>query len=229
MTTRRGLLTVGLLAGLGGLEPVAARASQEAAGNDAPDKDGWRPLWDGATLTGWKKTEFRSGGEFRVEKSFRGGGSAIVLDKGRSLSGFNWTKEVPKNDYEVSLEAMKVEGSDFFCGLTFPVGASHATLILGGWGGGLVGVSSIDDSDASENATTKFMDFAKDKWYKIRLRVTSAKIEAWVDDKPIVDADIAGKKISLRPGDSYLSIPLGVATYQTAAAYRAIRIRSLKK
>jgi hypothetical protein len=123
---------------------------------------------------------------------------------------------------------MKTEGRDFFCGLTFPVGEAFATLIVGGWGGGVVGISSIDNSDASENPTTKYLDFEKDKWYKIRLKVTKAKIEAWIDDKQTVDADIVGKKVSLRPGDISQSMPLGIATYRTDAAYRAIKIRTLK-
>ena len=37
-------------------------------------------------------------------------------------------------DYELRLEAKRVEGGDFFCGLTFPVGKEYCTLILGGWG-----------------------------------------------------------------------------------------------
>lgn len=199
-----------------------------AAESPKPDKDGWLSLFDGETLGGWKKTEFAAGGEVKVEKDFRKGGPAIVLGAGERLSGFNWTREVPKTNYELSLEAMKTDGRDFFCGLTFPVGDSFATLVVGGWGGGVVGISNIDNSDASENATTKYLTFDKDKWYKIRLKVTKAKIEAWIDDKPVVDADIVGKKISLRPGDISQSAPLGIATYRTDAAYRAIKIRTLK-
>ncbi len=222
-TTRRSLVHFGTLL----FVPFAALRVDAADEAPKPDKDGWVSLFDGATLGGWKRTEFAAGGEVTVEKDFRKGGPAIVLGAGERLSGFNWTKELPKINYELSLEAMKTEGRDFFLGLTFPVGESHATLVVGGWGGGVVGISNIDNSDASENATTKYLDFVKDKWYKVRLKVTKAKIEAWIDDKPVVDADIVGKKVSLRPGDISQSVPLGIATYRTDAAYRALKIRNL--
>jgi hypothetical protein len=195
------------------------------------DKDGWKSLFDGKSLEGWKKTDFREGGEVRVEKAFRNEGPALVLDPGSRLSGFQYAdgKDLPKTDYEITLEAMKTKGSDFFCGLTFPVGKSHATLVLGGWGGGVVGISSIDNSDASENTTTQYHNFMMDRWYKIRVRVTEKKIEAWLDDKQIIDQEITGKKVSLRPGDISMQVPLGISTYQTSAAYRAIKLRELNK
>jgi len=199
-----------------------------AADEPKPDKDGWVSLFDGESLGGWKKTEFAGGGEVKVDKAFRNGGPAIVLGAGERLSGFNWTKDVPKTNYELSLEAIKIDGRDFFLGLTFPVGDSFATLIVGGWGGSILGISSIDNSDASENVTTKYLTFEKDRWYKVRLKVTKAKIEAWLDDKQVVDADIVGKKVALRPGDISQSVPLGIATFRTDAAYRAIKIRTLK-
>jgi hypothetical protein len=209
---------------LAALPPAPTRAE---AGK-AEDK-GWKLLFDGESLAGWKRTEFAAGGEVRVEKSFRGGPAAIVVEAGEHLSGFNWTKDAPKTNYEISLEALKIQGNDFMCGLTFPVGDSHATLILGGWGGVVTGISSIDNSDASENQTTRQLDFFKDRWYKVRLRVTPEKLEAWLDDKQIVDQDIKGRKVSLRPGSISLSTPIGICTYQTSAAYRAIKLRPLKK
>lgn len=194
----------------------------------AADRDGWKPLFNGRSLEGWKPTGFAGAGEVRVEKSFRNGPAAIVVEAGERLGGLHWTGEVPRTNYEIALETLKIQGDDFMCALTFPVGDSHATLVLGGWGGGVVGISSIDNSDASENPTTRFMSFSRDRWYKVRLRVTPKKIEAWLDDKPIIDQEITGKKISLRPGDISQQVPLGLATYQTSAAYREIRLRKLK-
>ena len=185
-------------------------------------------LFDGKSLVGWKRTEFRGGGAVRVETTFRGGPGAIVVDAGSALSGLSWTKEVPRTNYEVSLEAMKIQGDDFMCGLTFPVGSSHASLILGGWGGSVVGISSIDDRDASENETTRGITFDKDHWYAVRVRVTPKKLEAWLDGKKIVDQDVSGKKIGLRFGEISKSIPLGLATYQTKAAYRAIKLHRIE-
>ncbi len=92
-------------------------------------------------------------------------------------------------NYEVALDAMRVMGSDFFCGLTVPVGTNFCSLIVGGWGGSLVGISSLDGMDASENETTKFVSFESGRWYRIRLRVTEKKIEGWIDKDKLVDVD----------------------------------------
>jgi hypothetical protein len=48
-------------------------------------------------------------------------------------------------------------------------------------------LSSIDGEDAANNETTKIMGFDKGRWYRIRLRVTPAKIEAWIDTEKVVD------------------------------------------
>lgn len=221
-TTRREVLVS--LAGLALLSlPDAGRSEPAQA-----DEKGWKPLFDGKSLGDWKRTEFAGGGEVKVEKSFRGGPGAIVVEAGEHLSGFNWTKDAPRTHFEITLEAMKIEGNDFMCGLTFPVGEKHATLVLGGWGGGTTGISSIDNSDASENATSRVLEYPKDRWFKVRMRVTPDKLEAWLDDKQIVDADIKGKKVDLRHGAIDLSVPIGICTYQTSAAYRNIKLRSLK-
>ena len=89
---------------------------------------------------------------------------------------------------------------------------------MGGWGGSLVGISSLDGMDASENETTKFVSFETGRWYRIRLRVTEKRIQAWIDKEKLVDVDIAEQKISLRPGDIEMSKPFGVAAWQTTSA-----------
>lgn len=214
-----------VLAALSGLAWVALPATVHAA--EKAEEKGWTLLFDGETLAGWKRTEFAGGGEVKVDKGFKGGPAAIVVGMGERLSGFNWTKEAPKTNFEISLEAMKLDGRDFMCCLTFPVADSHASLVLGGWGGAVVGISSIDNQDASENATTKYIEFVKDRWYKVRMRVTPDKLEAWLDDKQIVDQDIRGKKISLRAGGVSQQVPIGISTYQTSSAFRNIKLRRL--
>jgi hypothetical protein len=185
-------------------------------------------LFDGRTLTGWKVSGFAGGGEVKVDPNFRGGGPALVIDAGASLSGLTFTNPVPKTNFEITLEALKVQGNDFFCGLTFPVGTNHATLVLGGWGGATVGISSIDGLDASENDTTKFLTFPKDKWFTIRMKVTPTKLEAWLNDEKIVDQDIKDRRISMRFGEIEESVPLGIATYQTTSVMRNLRLKRLE-
>jgi hypothetical protein len=43
----------------------------------------------------------------------------------------------------------------------------------------------------------------------------------------VVDLALAGKALSLRPGPTYRSLPLGVATYMTTGAIRGLRLRTL--
>jgi hypothetical protein len=122
---------------------------------------------------------------------------------------------------------MRLSGSDFFCGLTFPVRESHCSLIVGGWGGSVVGLSNVDGMDASENETTQFIDFQTGRWYRIRLRVTEQKIEAWIEQKKVVNLTTTGRKISLRFGDIEKCVPLGISSWMTGAALREIRLRRL--
>jgi hypothetical protein len=122
---------------------------------------------------------------------------------------------------------MRTSGSDFFCGLTFPVRDSFCSLIVGGWGGSIVGLSNVDGADASENETTKYISFETGKWYRIQLRVTADKIEAWVEQKKVVNVTTTGRKLSLRFGEIELSKPLGIAAWDTGAALREIKIRKV--
>ena len=163
-----------------------------------------------------------------VEPNFKGQGPVIRIDAGQSLSGLTFTNPLPKTNFEITLEALKVQGNDFFVGLTFPVGEGHATLVLGGWGGATTGISSIDGLDASENDTTKFLGYEKDKWFRIRMKVTPAKLETWINDEKVVDQDLKDRRISMRFGEIESSVPLGIATYQTTTVVRSVQIKSVQ-
>ncbi len=180
----------------------------------------WKPLFDGKSLDGWVSTNFGGEGDVNVEDN------RITLELGSPLTGVTYTGEVPKTNYEIRLDAMSVDGIDFFCGLTFPVAESHCSFIVAGWAGSVVGLSSIDGKDASENETTRYMNFDSGRWYRIRVRVTPEKIVTWIDDKKIVDQNIVGRKITTR-GEVNLSKPLGISSFETKASLRNIEIREL--
>ena len=69
--------------------------------------------------------------------------------------------------------------------------------------------------------------FNENIWYRVRVRVTDQKIEAWIDDDKKVDLELKDKKISLRPGDIELSVPIGLASFQTRAKYRNLIWKNL--
>lgn len=142
------------------------------------------------------------------------------------MTGITWTNSLPRMGYEISLDAMRVDGSDFFCGLTFPVDKSPCSLIIGGWGGGVVGLSSVNGEDASQNETTSYMNFANKKWFHIRLRVEPGKIQAWIDEDRVVNLETTDKTFSIRI-EMESSAPLGIATWNTAAALKNIQMKKL--
>jgi len=204
--------------------PAAAAKPQPSAKSKSLEKPAayaWRNLFDGKTLNGWKSAEFGGEGKVYVENGM------IVMDLGNSMTGITYTGEVPRDNYEISLEGMRLEGSDFFCTTTFPVGKDCCSLVMGGWGGTVVGLSTVDYYDASENSTTTFQSFKDNQWYHVRIRVTPARIQAWVDDEEVVDQERPDHKIGIRM-EVDLCQPLGVATWCTKGAVRNIRIRQLR-
>jgi hypothetical protein len=200
-----------------------SRGQKEAATEQKPAEAEWKPLFDGKTLTNWKMAEFGGSGEPKVKDG------NLVIPLGETLSGVAWTgpaKDLPTVNYEIALEAQRVTGSDFFVGLTFPYKKAHASLILGGWGGGVCGISSVDNEDAAHNSTASVRDFKDKRWYRVLLRCTDDKIEAYVDGDQIVDLETTDKNIDTR-ADIDLSKPLGLSTYQTTAAIKDIKIRTI--
>lgn len=169
----------------------------------------------------WVVSDYIGSGGVWVE------GDTCFLGEGNDMTGITWKGPLPSMNYEVSLQAKRVAGDDFFCGLTFLYGKDPCSLIVGGWGGRLVGISSLDWLDASENGTAKWRDFEKDKWYSIRLRVTPKKIEAWIDGEPLIDVDTEGHTIGIR-FEVEPCRPFGIATWRTAGALKDIRIRAFE-
>jgi hypothetical protein len=107
------------------------------------------------------------------------------------------------------------------------MGDDPCTLVVGGWGGMVVGLSNVDGSDASENETTKTMTFKENQWYKVRIRVTDAAIEAWIGDEQMINQPREEHKFDIRI-ECDLCRPLGVCTWDTTGAVRNIRVRALQ-
>ena len=189
----------------------------------AEDAESPAKLFSGKDLTGWHvpdKFWFDKHGKVEVADG------AIVLAAGKPGTGIVYDGKLPKEAYELSLEARRVEGDDFFCGLTFPIGDSHCTLILGGWGGSVTGLSNVDDFAAVENETTGAFTFKKGQWYNIRLRVTKERVEAWVDKEQLVDLPRKDHRFGVWWEQEPLR-PLGFATWNTRGELRKIQLKRL--
>jgi hypothetical protein len=201
-----------LLAGLG--YPLGVQGADKPAAKV-------KELFDGKTLNGWKVTDFGGEGKVVVREG------TIVMERGNQMTGITWTGKPPRNNYELTLEGKRIEGSDFFCTTTFPVGDKYCSFVTGGWGGSVIGISTIDHMDASENQTSKSHEFKNNKWYTFRIRVTDDKVEVWIDNDQVVDQSRQDHTFGVRI-ECDASRPLGIATYDTVGAVRNIRLRELK-
>jgi hypothetical protein len=182
-------------------------------------------LFDGSSLDDWEARDAGGSGSVEIRDK------DMIIGAGDSITGvvYKKAKDLPVTNYEITLEAQRLDGVDFFCGLTFPVGSHKtcATLVLGGWGGSVTGISSIDGMDASENSTGHYRKFEDKKWYAVKLRVTPANISAWVGEEKIIDVDIEGKRVGVRAGPIEDYQPLSLTTYSTMAGIRNVKLTPL--
>jgi hypothetical protein len=188
----------------------------------ADDPPGTSALFDGRTLDGWKKVEPPRAGEVKAS------GGVISLGAGEPFTGVVCTRnDLPVVDYELTYTARRTAGDDFFAAATFPVGPSYLTLVNGGWGGSVTGLSSINGADASENETNRFVKYRNGTWYRFRVRVTRSSIRCQVDDKEIIAIDYEGQQLKTR-----LEVrgcqPLGFASWRSSGEVRDIAIRPLR-
>ena len=208
------------------LLPMSAEADEPPgpARESGPIEVGkWQVLFDGKTLGKWKVIDafdFQRHGKVYVKEG------RLVLSKGKPLTGVKWTGKLPRIDYEVALDAMRVEGDDFFCSMVFPVGKQDCSVTFGGWGGSTVGLTNIDGEPAVENETCVDRDFKDNHWYRLRFRVTAKKIEVWIDKEKVVDFTHPGRKLTIR-WEQEPMLPFGISSYRTTAAMKNITVRPI--
>jgi len=183
----------------------------------------WQSLFDGKTLKGWKVPE---GGDYdgRGEVEVRAG--HLVLGAGKHFTGVACTADVPTEDYEVSYDATRLAGTDMFGALVLPVGQEHVQLTVGGWGGGIVSLHWVDGKPGCENPTTRRVEFVNGRWYRVRVRVSKTRVEAWIDEHKVVDFPREGHRFAVDM-HNYPLRPLGFQAARTKAGLRNIRIRRL--
>ncbi len=188
--------------------------------------DNARALFNGRDLSGWRMADLSGNGAVKVLP-----GGIVECGAGMSISAIVYTNKFPVRNYELSLEAMRTEGSDFFVGLTIPVESSYCTVIIGGWGGGLCGISSFDGNDAANNQWAEGLNLKDNRWYTLTVRVTPGVIQIALD-KDLYTARVEYddvRRIGLRFGDIEKTIPLGLATYETTARWRNFTVKEIRQ
>lgn len=179
----------------------------------------------GDSLGNWKVLKeglYKKSGGVKIKNG------VVEMIKGTPGTGIIFDKDAPKINYEISFEAMRTDGGDFFSGITFPVKKDNLTFIVGGWGGTTIGISNLDGMSAIENETTDFIKFKNDQWYKIRLRVTDEKIQGWIDDEQYIDLKTGAHKYSIW-FEVKDAAPLGITTWYTSAKLRNIQLSKVIK
>lgn len=177
-------------------------------------------LFNGKDLAGWQVSQFGTQGDAYVHDG------QILLTWADGCSGITWGGDFPRNDYEVSLDAKRIRGNDFFCSITFPIDSTFCTLIVGGWGNLIVGLSNVDGEDASRNQTNALGVFENNRWYHVRLKVSGTKIGAWIDGEKLVDFDSKGHEIDIR-STMEVATPFGISAWESIAAIKNIRLKKL--
>jgi hypothetical protein len=174
-------------------------------------------LFNGRDLTGWKVADLFESGKVEVLPD-----GSVECGFGNPMTGIAYTNTPPRMNYELSLQAVRVQGADFFIALTLPIETNYCTIIIGGWGGSLCGISSVDYMDASENQWSESINLENERWYTLRVRVTPGVLQVFLDET-LFTARVEGppSRFSLRPGsDIDKTGPLGLATYRTKARWR---------
>ena len=172
-------------------------------------------------MTGhWESCRFGGDGPVDITDS------TVRLGFGDPLTGVFWTGEHPTTNYRLTYQAKRVDGFDFFAAVTFPVGDEFVTFVPGGWGGGVTGLSNIDQNDASSNETTQYLPLETGKWYSFTVTVTDDRIVCAVGDSEIVDLPREGRTFSLR-AEMDLCKPFGLAAFQSVAEIRRIELQHL--
>ncbi|HUT35124.1 MAG TPA: protein kinase [Planctomycetota bacterium] len=200
--------------------PPTPRAVVEAGPGE------WQSLFDGKTLTGWKPL---SSAHFTGKDLVSVSEGSIELRGEGSAAGVTYTGSVPRMDYEIQFEAMRVKGGGRMAALVFPYGDAHALWALG-FHSGSVGIDMVDNRNDNNwrNPTYKRVEIRSGAWHRWRLSVTRERIQGWLDDKVVLNLATAGHPLSIA-GEFAVGAPLALCADQDSAGrIRNIRLRRIE-
>lgn len=159
----------------------------------------------------------------------------LTIPSSERLSGLNYLDDVDgllgpgRDHYEIELQARRTRGNDIFLGLTFPVGPKQsASLILGGWGGGICGITAVDGQSANDNPYKTIHTFDNNRWYRVKLQVTPTRVRAWLDGERLFTVEQAQVKAFSVRDEVEPTVPLGLFTFASSAEIKDFKVRRSK-
>jgi hypothetical protein len=174
-------------------------------------------------LAGWT---VYTGNEFQKPGKVEFRNDTLSISAGDPYGGVSLASDFMKDHYEVSLQARRTGGNDIFCGILFPVGKDYCSMVLGGWGNSLSGLSMINGLFASENETAYPESFTNHVWVDVTLRVSPDAIRVFTGTNEIISQEREDRLIEPYPGLEVFE-PFGFFTYETDAEIRRVRVREL--
>lgn len=128
--------------------------------------------------------------------------------------------EVTWQDYEITLEAKKTGGQEGFLVMARVTDKENFYwLNLGGWDNRKHGLERGDTGKRQDVVgEPQLGTIETDRWYKVRLRCEGARIQAWLDERPVLD---------FTDGENpHLVGAAGLGTWGTTARFRNVRVVS---
>ena len=167
-------------------------------------------LLDGNSTRGWAASEAH-----RCKASVKD--ATLHMEAGTTWGVVTSTRTLPKANYELAFEAMRVEGTGDMATVVFAVGPCRCAFRVGADDSKVAWLSNVDGS-ASRVAGAPGLD--NGQWHKVRLRVTDAKVEAWVGDHQVVDQPRIGHSFELAGVEGVA--PLSLCSKAMKVAWRNI-------
>ncbi len=191
------------------------------------DPEGYSPLFDGVSLTGWKKHETQSDGKWTVEDR-----AIVGRQHPPGKGGFLRTTRTYKN-YELAFET-KIEwpfDSGAFLRVG-PDGKSHQVTLDYRKGGEIGGIYCPWTQGFVHHCPDGIKSFKKDEWNKVKIRIEGepSRIQVWVNGTQITDFQHSEKTTKGIPSEGFVCLqvhPGGEGYDKAFAAFRDLRIREI--
>lgn len=166
-------------------------------------------LFDGESLDFWEPADFGDAGKIEVKDR------TILLHRGAPAAGMIWSGPFRQIDYELFFEIKFSERGT--AAVTLPVDLGSAALLFGE----VAELCCTDGDQALKSEVTGKSLLEAQRWHRVRVRVIAERIQSWIDDRPVLDAETAGKLLAL-PDEFQSATPPAIVVRDASASLRNI-------